>query len=236
MTYHIRAFEISLIIHILLVAAVVSAGSLFDKPCLPLVISFDIAKEDGKEVDLSPSPTMPLEKQCRIKRSEPLPKRDKEKITQNEPMMTSPVSDVPIREPAPQAMSGNVVSVSNQERSQPVGVTGNSVSNVTVRAHEGERAAKERYLREHFLYIKARIIDRIVYPNLARRMGWHGNVLTSFVIHVDGTVSDIKILSSSGFTVLDENAIMTIREVSPFPRPPTIAKIIIPITYRLTSR
>jgi protein TonB len=83
------------------------------------------------------------------------------------------------------------------------------------------------------MYIKDRILGRIVYPNLARRMGWHGRVLTSFVIHVDGSVSDIKVINSSGFKVLDENAVSTIQDVSPFPRPPIAARIIIPISYRL---
>lgn len=232
MTYHIRAFEISLIIHILLIAAVVSAGSLLDKPCPVLVISFDIVNPGIKEGNLSAPSSTPLEKQCRITRSEPLTKRDKEEKKQDEPVMASPVSNVSTPEPAPKKISGNVASLSRRETSK-TRVTGGNVRDGTIQVQEGKQAAKERYLREHFLYIKDRILNRIVYPNLARRMGWHGNVLTSFVIHVDGTVSDIKILSSSGFKVLDENAVMTIKDVSPFPRPPITAKIIIPISYRL---
>jgi len=232
MTYHIRAFEISLIIHILLIAAVVSAGSLLDKPCPLLVLSFDIVNSRIKEGNLSAPSSTPLEKQCRIKRSEPLAKRDKEEKKQDEAVVPSPVSNVPVPEPAPQVMGRNVASLSRQE-TRKTEMTGGDMGAGTAKAQEGKQAAKERYLREHFLYIKDRILKRIVYPNLARRMGWHGNVLTSFVIHVDGTVSDIKILKSSGFEVLDENAVMTIKDVSPFPRPPIAAKIMIPISYRL---
>jgi periplasmic protein TonB len=233
MTYHIRAFKISLVIHILLIAAVVSAGSLMVEPCPLRVITFDIAKGDVKEVNLSAPPSTPLKKQCLIKRSQPQNPKEQKNIVREEPVMTSPTSDVPLPEPAPPASGEQVASLSRQEISQ-IGVTGGgNVGDGTVQGQEGERAAQERYLREHFLYIKERILNQIVYPNLARRMGWHGRVLTSFVIHMDGTVSDIKILNSSGFKVLDENAVSTIQEVSPFPKPPITAKIIIPISYRL---
>lgn len=232
MTYHIRAFKISLVIHILLIAAVVSAGSLLVEPCPLRVITFDIAKGDVKEVNLSAPPSTPLRRQCLIKRSQPQNPKEQKNIVREEPVMTSPTSDVPFPEPASPARAEQVASLSRQEMNGNT-VAGESVGDSAVQGQEGEGTAQETYLREHFLYIKDRILDRIVYPNLARRMGWHGKVLTSFVIHRDGTVSDIKILSSSGFKVLDENAVSTIQEVSPFPKPPITAKIIIPISYRL---
>lgn len=228
MTYHIRAFKISIIIHILLVAAVVSAGSLMVEPCPLRVITFDIAKAGVKDVNLSAPPSAPLKKQNLVKRSAPLYPKDQQHIIPDEPVMTSPTSDVPLPEPAPPARGEQTVSLSRQEASEN-GIVGNGA----VQGQEGADTVQERYLREHFLYIKDRILNRIIYPNLARRMGWHGKVLTSFIIHVDGTVSDVKILNSSGFKVLDENAVSTIKDVSPFPKPPITAKIIIPITYRL---
>lgn len=232
MTYHIRAFKISLVIHLLLIGAVVSAGSLMVEPCPLRVISFDIAKGDVKEINLSVPPSTPLKKQCLIKKSEPQNPKEQKNIVREEPVMTSPTSEVPLPEPAPPAKGEQVASLSRQEMNGNT-VAGASVGDGAVQGQQGEETAQERYLREHFMYIKDRILERIVYPNLARRMGWHGHVLTSFVIHLDGTVSDIKILSSSGFKVLDENAVTTIKDVSPFPRPPITAKIIIPISYRL---
>jgi protein TonB len=232
MTDHNRAFTISLVIHILLMAAVVSAGSLMVEPCPLRVITFDIAKEGVKEVDLSAPPSMPLKKQNHSKRLEPQNPKEQKNIVQEEPVQTSPISEVPLPEPAPPARGEQVASLFRQEMNGNT-VAGESVGDGDVQGHKGEETAQERYLREHFLYIKERILNQIVYPNLARRMGWHGKVLTSFVIHMDGTVSDIKILSSSGFKVLDENAVATIQDVSPFPKPPITARIIIPISYRL---
>ncbi len=231
MSYHIRAFEISLVIHILLVAAVVSAGSLVQRPCPPRVISFDIAKAGIQEVNLAALPSPPLRKPCRIKKPKPVQEVEEE-IMQEELPRPSIVSDVPMPLPAPQPVDERVASVSNGEIGE-TGLSGGRTGDGFSGDQDGERTAQERYLREHFLYIKDRILRRIVYPNQARRMGWHGKVLTSFIIHLDGTVTDVRILNSSGFKILDDNAVTTIKEVSPFPKPPITAKIIIPISYRL---
>lgn len=49
----------------------------------------------------------------------------------------------------------------------------------------------------------------------------------------DGKVKDIRIRKSSGFDILDENVIDTIRRVEPFPKPPIAVELIIPVEYRL---
>lgn len=231
MNYHIRGMGISIIVHVLLVAAVVSAGTLIKGPCPLRVITFDITKAGIKEVDLSAPPKAPLSKPSLIKRPAPFIPKDQH-VIQEEPVMTSPTSDVPLPEPAPVSRGEQTASFSHQDASKNGTGNGHDVDGA-VQGQGGDESAEERYLREHFLYIKDRILARIVYPNLARRMGWYGRVLTSFIIHVDGTVSDVRILNSSGFKVLDQNAVSTIQDVAPFPKPPITAKIIIPITYRL---
>ncbi len=92
---------------------------------------------------------------------------------------------------------------------------------------------KNRYLREQFEYIKTLIDKNLVYPRKAKRMGWSGKVVVSFVIKEDGYVTGMKIIISSGYDLLDDNVIETIRKVQPFPKPPVRAEIKIPITYRL---
>jgi protein TonB len=92
---------------------------------------------------------------------------------------------------------------------------------------------KDGYLKEHFAYIKDIIQRNINYPQRARRMGWTGKVVVSFVINENGRASDERILQSSGFEVLDSNVIATIKAVSPFPRPPVKAELRVPIIYRL---
>ena len=96
-------------------------------------------------------------------------------------------------------------------------------------------------IREKFLIEKLSLISQIVqnninYPYIARKMGWEGKVLISFVLTKDGKISFLTIEKSSGYKVLDENAIDTIKKVSKyFPLPPLDVKIKIPISYKLYS-
>lgn len=92
---------------------------------------------------------------------------------------------------------------------------------------------KLRYLKEHFAYIKNMIQRNITYPQVARQMGWEGKVIVSFVIASDGMAKDIKVINSSGKEIFDRNSVETIKNISPFPKPPVEAQIIIPIQYRL---
>ena len=93
---------------------------------------------------------------------------------------------------------------------------------------------KERYLKEHFHYVNETVQGKITYPRIARKMGWQGKVLISFVICKDGSVKDIRIVESSGFNALDKNAVEAIRKGAPFPRPPVAAELIIPVIYKLS--
>jgi protein TonB len=72
------------------------------------------------------------------------------------------------------------------------------------------------------------------YPSIARRNGWQGKVLVSFVIMDDGKIENVSIVESSGFNLLDKNAVSTIRRAAPFPRPPTRITIVVPIFYDLS--
>ena len=92
---------------------------------------------------------------------------------------------------------------------------------------------KETYITQHFEYIRDRILKSLFYPRIARKMGWEGKIIVSFVVYGDGHVEHVKILESSGFKILDKNTVKIIKKASPFPRPPVKAELIIPIEYKL---
>ncbi len=94
-------------------------------------------------------------------------------------------------------------------------------------------SGKAAYLKRHFAFIRDLILKNLNYPSVARKMGWSGHLTVSFVICEGGRVENIKVIKSSGHRVLDENAVTTIKEIQPFPRPPVKAEIVIPIEYRL---
>ncbi len=98
---------------------------------------------------------------------------------------------------------------------------------------ESTTSLKDRYLREHFDYIKELINKNLTYPPMARKQGWQGLVTVSFIILESGNTKDIKIIKSSGYDVLDRDVVATIKRIQPFPRPPVEAQLSIPVRYRL---
>ncbi|HOO89544.1 MAG TPA: TonB family protein, partial [Syntrophales bacterium] len=97
----------------------------------------------------------------------------------------------------------------------------------------GREAADRRYVNDHFAYIRNKILRNVTYPDAARRMGWQGRVILSFIIMADGSVRALEVVQSSGFAMLDRNAVEAVHDTAPFPRPPCEARLVIPVSYQL---
>lgn len=97
----------------------------------------------------------------------------------------------------------------------------------------GSGKDKDEYLQNNFEYIRDLVMRNLSFPAAARKLGWSGKILISFVIVEDGNVEDITILSSSGHEVLDHNVVSVIRRTAPFPKPAIKAQLILPIAYNL---
>lgn len=93
--------------------------------------------------------------------------------------------------------------------------------------------AQQRYLKEHFTYIRELIMKRLTYPPVARRMGWTGRVVLVFVVTEDGTVRSLRVKESSGYPALDNSAMETVKNAAPFPRPPVAAELVMPVQFNL---
>ena len=98
---------------------------------------------------------------------------------------------------------------------------------------EGRAKATGRYFEKHFAYIRDAIQQGISYPATARRMGWEGKVVVSFLLLADGSVRDVRIVRGSGHPALDRGAVDAVRKAAPFPKPPAEAEIVTPVIYRL---
>lgn len=68
--------------------------------------------------------------------------------------------------------------------------------------------------------IKQKIEDSKTYPIIAQKYGIEGKVFLNFTILSNGFADDIKIVSSSGFEILDKEAIATVKKANPFPAIP----------------
>lgn len=78
------------------------------------------------------------------------------------------------------------------------------------------------------------------YPTVARVRGWQGTVLIQLQIDAEGHVSDPVISQGSGKTMLDDQALETVKKALPLPPPPTLLRgkpftIAVPIVFRLET-
>ena len=69
--------------------------------------------------------------------------------------------------------------------------------------------------------LMGRIADEIRYPVEARLKEWQGKVVVKLVVTANGDIESLKIVHSSGYPVLDEEALALLRRLSPlkFDRP-----------------
>lgn len=248
MNYQIRAFQISLLIHGVILAVV-----LFYDPNVgrqyPQVIFLDFSLPEPVSgiTEAGPQAGKSLVKTKSV--NTPSRQSVKKEESLRPPAETSQTSTVP--EPQPVA---KFTEHHNLENSSPGGLQtsdlvraakagsdgivnvvkeGEGRGAVMGRRSGGNRAAQAQYLNDHFAYIRDKILRNINYPDAARRMGWQGRVLLSFIIMSNGSVRAFQVIQTSGFALLDECAIETVKDTAPFPRPPGEAQLVIPITYRL---
>ncbi|MCS7195923.1 MAG: energy transducer TonB [Aquificaceae bacterium] len=93
---------------------------------------------------------------------------------------------------------------------------------------------KEQYLKEKLQLISQIVQRNISYPPLARRMGWEGRVVLAIRIGEDGSLREVRVLESSGYDILDRNAVETVRRLAGLlPKPPVEVMVKLPVKYGL---
>lgn len=102
-------------------------------------------------------------------------------------------------------------------------------------------SASNRLARADYGWLSDAILRRVEelkrYPTEARVDRAEGKVVVKAVVHEDGSVDDVEIFQSSGYTTLDKAAIDLMRQAAPFHLPHPLGKprvtIKIPMSYRL---
>jgi periplasmic protein TonB len=255
MSVQVKAFQYSVMIHTLLIGMVVVLGAFFKSPPKTLVINFDLEParlENRSKTSKSALGGNPPIKEFKAAARDHPPAKPQERavkqpLTESQPLATPLPSEqaIPIfSQPAksqPAAENNSALAGSNSMTGGRNVLAGGPEEGSTLGSPRGggqglgggEDKGQNRYLREHFSYIRDKILSNIHYPAIARSMGWQGRVLLSFIITQDGSIKEAKIVQGSGFNILDKNAVETVKETAPFPKPPAEARLVIPITYRL---
>lgn len=76
------------------------------------------------------------------------------------------------------------------------------------------------------------------YPAEAKANGWEGKVICTLIVEKDGSVSSVKVMRSSGYTVLDDEAVRafsTLSNWSPGQKDgkPVRAQVMLPLQFKL---
>lgn len=102
-----------------------------------------------------------------------------------------------------------------------------------------DRAAHEQRLTNQLQsLLRAELRAHFVYPPLARRQGWQGRVRIAMHIEADGRFSAMQVLRSSGYSVLDADAVHTLQRIGQLPQARDwfsgrSRRVEIPVVYRL---
>ncbi len=138
------------------------------------------------------------------------------------------------REKPSASFSGGFTQAQTVEKDREKSFAGLMVTNNPPESFTQEKRSPEAFLKEKFSVISSLIQSRINYPLIARRMGWEGKVLVSFVLEPSGEIRDLKVLKGSGFEILDREALEGVkRSYRNFPRPPVEVLIKLPVVFKL---
>lgn len=173
----------------------------------------------------------------------PQPKPQKPK-----PKPTPPKKNQPAR--ASQAQQSNNALAQSLSKPQPqrsagtpdspsIYDFGKDMSNQEIKDLYGEEFgsldAEQRQFIKNNLSGIGRITQRYLkYPTIAGKMGQQGDNIVEFYLHPNGDISELKLLTPSGFRLLDENSIHTIKiAYKDYPYPSVKTKIRIRVMYRI---
>ena len=249
MNRDICGFGLSFFMHASILAICIYMLPALDLQPKPLVIDFSLISESisqtistalpEKDKPLKPSPVVqPVPKPIQQVRPEKIPR----------PVLAKKVLTRPAEKILPKKEEKVVIEEDFFEASEEIPVAlpqavktvskaliqRNSSLRSAATAAETKKTMEQHYVRAHFVYIKKIIEKNISYPPMARKMGWQGKVLVSFIVCKDGKVENLQVVQSSGHSQLDRNALETVKQVGPFPSPPVRVKLVLPVTYTIS--
>ena len=96
-----------------------------------------------------------------------------------------------------------------------------------------QKAYLERNLN-NFQTITQRVLNRLGYPPLAAKLKIGGVNIIEFMFHPDGSITNLRVIDSSGYSVLDQYSLELIEiAYKDYPKPETTTKLRFQVQYRL---
>lgn len=228
-----HTFGISIIAHLLFAAVAVALAST-QKPPVDEEITLDLtmSSEPAQNMPVThsqPSTAKPMASATMVTaQATPV-------LTQENTLQEQPLPEPAAGEPAPQPQ----IPVSTAPA--PV-ILAKAEVHIVQKLPEPTPAplakdAEDEYLENHLGAVRDVLMKYRKYPTLAIRMKQEGVVKVSFRLKSNGEVEDIRIVSGSGYEILDENARELIEKTAQyFPKPPKNVRITVPLSYGLKTK
>jgi len=218
-TYEGRALSVSILLHVSIIGFYLLF--LHQKP-LDIIPSKTVVLEISNIERIVPKPVVtPPEPIQEVKKVEPIKPIEKVKplpkpIVKNEVVKNPEPIHEEVAQPPAEAIKPAVVP---QEVVPIMPTTTNA----------------EPYERTDFEIIRDKVLSRLSYPSVARRMGWNGVVQVALVISPEGRLVSATIHQSSGRSILDDAALSAAMKLKgdQLPKPKSLSTVILPIAFKL---
>ncbi|WP_448871045.1 energy transducer TonB [Desulfobulbus propionicus] len=252
------AFQLSLLLHLAIVAALFAGREMHVDETPPLVIDLSQGLAEARPGEpnqppgrpaapaKTPAPRpnavekpekavrKPVQQPVRMAKKTPFPRISKLKTgkVRNEPSPLVETGNETASTVAKFPSSSSSVGASASETTVS-GSKGGQSSATTGAGAKGDNRGSGTGMRYDFDSVRQRILQNLRFPPIARKMGLTGKIVVSFALQADGQVKGVSVISSSGYEILDTTVVDTIRRVAPFPKPPVSARLVLPIVFHL---
>lgn len=157
-----------------------------------------------KPAPVPPRPEEPVEPEPV---HEPLPKVEEAPPEVEESQEEIPVEPEPVSRPQPEPIAPALAQTQPAENLRPAAAQAQPVRTETL---------STVYLQN----VYQRIQRAKRYPRFARDRGMEGRTHLEFVLSRDGKLLESRVVNSSGHSLLDQEALLTLRRAAPFPKLP----------------
>lgn len=176
--------------------------------------------------------TGPLQQQQQRQAPKPAPREQPKAPLQPQGDLQPPRTPEPV--PSPDAAEANVA-----QTSAPPQVAADAATRYTApQTTSGERSRAEATWEGRLL---GHLQKHRRYPRQAQRLRQQGVVYVRFAVARDGAISGVRLGRSSGFALLDQEALDTVQRASPVPAPPAEVAgdpvdVMVPVSFFLRGR
>lgn len=192
-----------------------------------------------KFVKLTPSEPIASQKEAKpLKKEEPKPKKEitKEKVEIKELKEAKSFQEKILKESS-KLQEQTLENFLSQKDTIYNSEVFNELKELYGKEYDNFTTVQKAYLEKNinnFQIITQRVLNRLGYPHEAVRLKITGINIVEFIFHPNGDISDLRIIQSSGYSILDNRTLELIQiAYKEYPKPQTPTLLRFKVFYRL---